>query len=1647
MQPTQDFQDHPRVTICSQPSFCKEKAKPTMEHFPSADSSLEGIEVAHKFEVKSTEIPHQQVTMQEFIPAYPVPPKCPTRPHTASQFRARRVFQPENEKQVFAAKNISTVCRPQSAGLLQRRRGKRKGGQAMARGNSLSPRPLVFGRQTPVPSDMRARLLTTNGSIVHLYCDRNQAMRARDVISRKSSKKASSKFKLGDKQHVQKKKLVSPWEKYSKEEQYMKLIELRREATKAREDFKLMKTKVARLERAAKRKDEQVDCVLGKAAAAVTSALSREGGVWNASSCPVLDMATTKLVGRLQRQIKILMAEVKKRDGMLAPMRNDLRTTQLTENHIVLDEYRREITRLKDMLDYRTNSEETVFRERDGYVDEFKDTIRVLSIQRAHVLKENQRLADKIDTLQSMILDARFKKRSGKRAKGVRGAKKKKLSTKMNIRSRVKDRIIQTREKPARPFLDDLALVFQSIAQKTNVSYEQALEGFRSLLKACGHTKDNSARRLGKDDDGDDFVTIDSFVHILRRFDPNMSEVGVKLLMCESGQDISTAPHVVLYKPLFTNLMSYSQALPQKRTAAGGFPSRNENENAHVLEDFNYVVPAHQECSQQQASRVKKANHPATNEISSVARPEINEIIAKCVDESHYQNKEALAPSSVDISPSLKRPALRPKAPLRGIPVHQYAIDRRSRILEERSKLKQEAMQRARKVQVDMDITKTNFSQFDRSNLLQQMEKKLGTADIQYKGGSYVMGTKKKKEYGVPKHPPFGSDGKEEEVATIGLTTMEAMKHAVAQQQEYESERLKHAFIRKNSIGGEDSETQVSKADAEAMEEQLRDLLKQAVNVGSFSMEAAKPANDGSISLKYIKEALDAVKGETTVPESFVDFFVLKLDVNGDGHVDYRELLQSVYSHHSGECLSELVPQIKPLDNDNGGEIASLDRHQQNVDDDLQFRVSNVAGKLKNIFAAVVDTGAASDFRSIFQQLDQDGSGTLSRHEFSKALAEINFEMSADIHTALLDQFDADGDGSINYGEFLRFCESTNDTGNETFGAAEKVRRALKRVVAKNNAHFGKKDVQALFKEIDIDEAGSISIDKFAAVVLKWDTGLTKKDINSFAARFDFGGNGEVDFHQFLRFVFSERQDIRWNGDMTVLRKLRKIYSRALRMGTAGDFRLAFERYDSSKSDRVTQREFKECLLDSWVELSDSDIADIIRRFENEENEGYNYTVFLSLCGEGVNSEFPKTAKTNGEHIAGVNEQVASLDLHELKHPVAKMVRGISDTRDYFTGELKSVFDSFDFANSGHVHIDDFRSALLTLCLPKAYVLECARGFVGGDIIEYEPFIEFFLETWEEESRRLHTDEASQNSRGKKDAVRVYNEEEIDRRGEQTGEESVAQVHVAEESSTQVREDAVRQHLKEETAQLCAEKEHLPKEEDTSGLLIAEDENIIQQRAARGETTLTRYKAAPQHAKETAAQIGPKEEVYLVHLDVGSQQEEEEGQLKKETCPQLPGDYQNTAEPRTLTEETARFYDEDVQQCKDKEADTLFGMEEEDARVEEKETTLPFKEEEPLRSAPSEEIAAIKAAQKGEYQLISSKVAEEKFISDLKEEEEDIIVEKQLRELEKSFDSSSDSAYSEFSADEANCDDPKDFSSDSNEDGEYSNFGYDDDFE
>ena len=64
--------------------------------------------------------------------------------------------------------------------------------------------------------------------------------------------------------------------------------------------------------------------------------------------------------------------------------------------------------------------------------------------------------------------------------------------------------------------------------------------------------------------------------------------------------------------------------------------------------------------------------------------------------------------------------------------------------------------------------------------------------------------------------------------------------------------------------------------------------------------------------------------------------------------------------------------------------------------------------------------------------------------------------------------------------------------------------------------------------------------------MLRWGTGLSENEITIFGERFDYDGDGEADCNEFLRFIYNDRQDVRWNGDKTTVRKLRKFILRCV---------------------------------------------------------------------------------------------------------------------------------------------------------------------------------------------------------------------------------------------------------------------------------------------------------------------------------------------------------------------------------------------------------------------------------------------------------------------------------------------------------------------
>ena len=120
----------------------------------------------------------------------------------------------------------------------------------------------------------------------------------------------------------------------------------------------------------------------------------------------------------------------------------------------------------------------------------------------------------------------------------------------------------------------------------------------------------------------------------------------------------------------------------------------------------------------------------------------------------------------------------------------------------------------------------------------------------------------------------------------------------------------------------------------------------------------------------------------------------------------------------------------------------------------------------------------------------------------------------------------------------------------QSMQAVLKVRKALQHLIAKvtdedgNNGtrskYDGIRDVQSIFNDMDKDGAGTIDITEFRDAMLRWGTGLSENEITIFGERFDYDGDGEVDYNEFLRFIYNDRQDVRWNGDMTTVRKLRK---------------------------------------------------------------------------------------------------------------------------------------------------------------------------------------------------------------------------------------------------------------------------------------------------------------------------------------------------------------------------------------------------------------------------------------------------------------------------------------------------------------------------
>ena len=219
--------------------------------------------------------------------------------------------------------------------------------------------------------------------------------------------------------------------------------------------------------------------------------------------------------------------------------------------------------------------------------------------------------------------------------------------------------------------------------------------------------------------------------------------------------------------------------------------------------------------------------------------------------------------------------------------------------------------------------------------------------------------------------------------------------------------------------------------------------------------------------------------------------------------------------------------------------------------------------------------GGVHELRNLFQSLDKDGSGAVSRFEFREFLKPYNLNLSDGALLALVDMFDDDHDGLITFNEFcqrvmpndydmLTIVEPATGTTTQTMqGVPSMVRNRARRIVQPaQKTNFGMfdskmlapapKDSRAinLVREkvaqrtrnandngpgiqlrdalalYDTQKSGRIEMDAFRRVLERYNVFLEDAEFDALSHKYADGDSGMMQYKPFLQKVLAAKHGV-----------------------------------------------------------------------------------------------------------------------------------------------------------------------------------------------------------------------------------------------------------------------------------------------------------------------------------------------------------------------------------------------------------------------------------------------------------------------------------------------------------------------------------------
>ena len=193
------------------------------------------------------------------------------------------------------------------------------------------------------------------------------------------------------------------------------------------------------------------------------------------------------------------------------------------------------------------------------------------------------------------------------------------------------------------------------------------------------------------------------------------------------------------------------------------------------------------------------------------------------------------------------------------------------------------------------------------------------------------------------------------------------------------------------------------------------------------------------------------------------------------------------------------------------------------VHERLMHRLTNV---WKMSAAVAAEAGGTEDdggmhgkqmIRQVFDDIDEDGSGFLDRHEFQSALEALGVYLSRRVFDRLMRVIDVDHSGTVDYDEFIALVYDDNDTLLQVLRSKVLARYASELDDKGEAAHAVSRELKVVFTKLSETGTveGELHVDGFTKALEALGVELSPHLLEQLLSIFDSDGSGTIDFDEF----------------------------------------------------------------------------------------------------------------------------------------------------------------------------------------------------------------------------------------------------------------------------------------------------------------------------------------------------------------------------------------------------------------------------------------------------------------------------------------------------------------------------------------------------